>query len=188
MKIKDIRKEYGVDGYVDYVAEIRAGKVVHTVHFSGGTESGYGRTPAKFATSDIALQFIIERSKQFKTGKIRLLSGKPWVSAVSAPVPASARASVPNRSVALSAPERELQPPSPSPEVPPVAPSAPVRELQPEAPAPEASQGRERVECATLGDAQIVLKERFGVASSRAHNREKAIALGKQNGIEIIFK
>lgn len=185
MKIKDIRKEYGVDGYVDYVAEIRAGKVVHTVHFSGGTESGYGRTPAKFATSDIALQFIIERSKQFKTGKIRLLSGKPWAPA--APVRASVPASVSNCPPVPSAPVRELQPESPAPEVPPAI-SAPVRELQPEAPAPEASQGRERVECATLGDAQIVLKERFGVASSRAHNREKAIALGKQNGIEIIFK
>jgi hypothetical protein len=67
------RKTYGVSGYMEWVALIPCGKATVKVHFSGGSLTGYGVTPAEFTTQNPMTQAIIENSKEFKSGKIFLL-------------------------------------------------------------------------------------------------------------------
>ena len=67
------RKTYGVSGYMEWVALIECGKATVKVHFSGGSLTGYGVTPAEFTTLNPMTQAIIENSKEFKSGKIFLL-------------------------------------------------------------------------------------------------------------------
>lgn len=67
------RKTYGVSGYMEWVALIECGKATVKVHFSGGSLTGYGVTPAEFTTQNPMTQAIIENSKEFKNGKIFLI-------------------------------------------------------------------------------------------------------------------
>ena len=67
------RKTYGVSGYMEWVALIECGKATVKVHFSGGSLTGYGVTPAEFTTQNPMTQAIVENSKEFKNGKIFLL-------------------------------------------------------------------------------------------------------------------
>lgn len=71
MKAK--KKTYGVQGYMEWQALIRCGKATVTVHFSGGSLTGYGVTPAEFTTENPMTQAIIENSDYFKKGKIFLM-------------------------------------------------------------------------------------------------------------------
>lgn len=71
MKAK--KKTYGVQGYMEWQALIRCGKATVTVHFSGGSLTGYGVTPAEFTTENPMTQAIIENSDYFKKGKIFLI-------------------------------------------------------------------------------------------------------------------
>ena len=67
------KKTYGVQGYMEWQALIRCGKATVTVHFSGGSLTGYGVTPAEFTTENPMTQAIIENSDHFKKGKIFLM-------------------------------------------------------------------------------------------------------------------
>lgn len=67
------KKTYGVQGYMEWQALIRCGKATVTVHFSGGSLTGYGVTPAEFTTENPMTQAIIENSDYFKKGKIILM-------------------------------------------------------------------------------------------------------------------
>lgn len=58
---------------MEWVALIECGKATVKVHFSGGSLTGYGVTPAEFTTQNPMTQAIIENSKEFKGGKIFLL-------------------------------------------------------------------------------------------------------------------
>lgn len=58
---------------MEWVALIECGKATVKVHFSGGSLTGYGVTPAEFTTQNPMTQAIIENSKEFKSGKIFLL-------------------------------------------------------------------------------------------------------------------
>ena len=67
------KKTYGVQGYMEWQALIRCGKATVTVHFSGGSLTGYGVPPAEFTTENPMTQAIIENSDYFKKGKIILM-------------------------------------------------------------------------------------------------------------------
>lgn len=58
---------------MEWVALIECGKATVKVHFSGGSLTGYGVTPAEFTTQNPMTQAIIENCKEFKSGKIFLL-------------------------------------------------------------------------------------------------------------------
>lgn len=64
------RKTYGVSGLMEWDTVIPVGKATMKVHFSGGSLTGYGVTPATFTTEDPMKQMIIEKSDYFKSGKI----------------------------------------------------------------------------------------------------------------------
>lgn len=71
--MKKTPKTYAVAGYMEYVASIAVplGKSIE-VRFTGGKQNGYGVSPAKFTTTDPVLQKFIEKSEQFRSGKITL--------------------------------------------------------------------------------------------------------------------
>lgn len=64
---------YGVHGLTEITVNIPAGKAWMKVNFTGGSLTGYGVTPATFATANINVQTLIERSPQFCSGRIKRL-------------------------------------------------------------------------------------------------------------------
>ena len=67
------RKKYGIDGLMEYQGCFHAGKTEINVHFKGGMLTAYGVTPATFSTDNKLIQFVIENSREFKGGRIKLL-------------------------------------------------------------------------------------------------------------------
>ncbi len=63
---------YCVDGLIEWLVIIKAGRLDIPVSFTGGHLSGYGVTPAQFVTSDPVLQSAIEESPYFRSGRIRI--------------------------------------------------------------------------------------------------------------------
>ncbi len=59
---------------MDWTTQIKVGKGAVSVHFTGGALTAYGVTPAKYSTSNVFFQNVIENSEQFKSGRIQLLS------------------------------------------------------------------------------------------------------------------
>ncbi len=64
---------YGVSGMMEWNALIPVGRSTLRVHFSGGTLTGYGSTPATFTTDNPAVIRLIEESYWYRINKIRRL-------------------------------------------------------------------------------------------------------------------
>lgn len=71
------KKTYGAAGYMDWVAQIPAGAAKVKIHFSGGTLTQYGVTPAEYTTDNAFIQNVIENSQYFKDGRIQLICTIP---------------------------------------------------------------------------------------------------------------
>lgn len=67
-------RTYTVAGMVDYEALIPVGGATLRVPFTGGSVTGWGFAPARFTTSNPALQRIIESSEGYLSGRIHLAS------------------------------------------------------------------------------------------------------------------
>lgn len=63
-------KTYGVPGLTEWHGKVRAGSIEVSVSFTGGTASPSGAQPAYYMTKDPIVQFVIENSKEFKSGFI----------------------------------------------------------------------------------------------------------------------
>lgn len=61
---------------VEYNAIIRLGSGALNVPFRHGSFSGFGAVSAEYRTSDPAVQFAIEQSEHFRSGRIFILSDK----------------------------------------------------------------------------------------------------------------
>ncbi|MBD5197297.1 MAG: hypothetical protein K2G53_02730 [Muribaculaceae bacterium] len=68
-----MKKTYGVNGMMEWNALFTAGRTTVRVHFTGGTVTGYGVSPATFTTDNPAVIHIIEHSDWFRHRKILLL-------------------------------------------------------------------------------------------------------------------
>jgi len=68
-----MKKTYGVNGMMEWNAIIPAGRTTVRVHFTGGTVTGYGVSPATFTTDNPAVIHLIEHSHWFRNRKILLL-------------------------------------------------------------------------------------------------------------------
>ena len=66
------KKTYIVRGLLEWKALLPAGGARIRVSFSGGKMGSSGLSPARFETSDPAMQHIIESSDSFRIGKIVL--------------------------------------------------------------------------------------------------------------------
>ena len=71
------KKTYGVSGLIDWQAQLKAGKASLIITFTGGGLTSYGVTPAQYTTENILYQKVIENSKEFKRGKIKLIRSIP---------------------------------------------------------------------------------------------------------------
>ena len=65
-------KTYAVHGLSEWYGDLKAGTISVKVSFTGGTASPSGALPAYFMSKDPITQFVIENSKEFKSGFIRL--------------------------------------------------------------------------------------------------------------------
>lgn len=65
-------KTYCVYGLLEWQYALPADGVKVRINFSGGYMGPTGVRPATYTTDNRAVQHLIERSKEFKTGKIAL--------------------------------------------------------------------------------------------------------------------
>lgn len=71
--MKKVSKTYGVYNLMEWQCDIGG----HTVNFTGGSFTGYGVRPAQYTTKELFLQTLIERSRFFRSGRIKLLKSRP---------------------------------------------------------------------------------------------------------------
>lgn len=67
-------KKYIAPGLLDLRLVVHTGKAWTNIEFKGGRSSGYGDYSAAFSTSDPSLQYLIEHTPEFKSGRIYLES------------------------------------------------------------------------------------------------------------------
>lgn len=65
-------KTYGINGLTEWHGDVKAGSISVRVSFTGGTASPSGAQPAYYVTKDPIAQFVIENSKEYKSGFIHL--------------------------------------------------------------------------------------------------------------------
>lgn len=65
-------KTYIAPGLLDLRLVIHTGSSWTTVEFKGGRSCGYGDYLASFTTADASLQYLIERSPEFQSGRIQI--------------------------------------------------------------------------------------------------------------------
>lgn len=66
-------KTYGISELTEWHGKLKAGTIEVNVSFVGGTASPSGAQPAYMVTKDPITQFVIENSKEFKNGFIKLV-------------------------------------------------------------------------------------------------------------------
>lgn len=69
----NMKKTYGIFGKMEQILAIKAGAATLQVHFVGGSMTPYGTIPATFTTSNELWQAVIEHSKEFKSGLVKLV-------------------------------------------------------------------------------------------------------------------
>ena len=201
-----IRKTYGVSGLMDWTTQIKAGKGSVSVHFTGGALTAYGVTPAKYSTSNPFFQSVIENSKQFKSGRIKLLG------TMEVPDDAATKARKARMAAkAAEKPAKDEQSPvteTPVPETPapvvkePVTPTTPAEETPAEAEQPtgetqdETVQGDGedadggKIKVADKNEAIEYLKEHFAEKNYTATSLRTKTAFEaacKECGVEFVF-
>lgn len=65
-----MQKTYIAPGLLDFRLVLHTGRSWVTVEFSGGRSSGYGEYSATFTTDDPSLQYLIDNSPEFRSGRI----------------------------------------------------------------------------------------------------------------------
>ena len=68
-----VQKTYGVFGLMELVVDVRLGRRTLSIPFTGGLSSNRGVTPATYTTHNAVVQFAIEHSVPFRTGRVRLV-------------------------------------------------------------------------------------------------------------------
>lgn len=180
-------KTYGVPGLTEWHGKLKAGSIEVSASFVGGTASPSGAQPAYFMTKDPIVQFVIEHSKEYKSGFIILVM---------------------SQDVAGEHPRMAVPKPAPVPETPapvveePITPTAPAKESPAESEQPtgetqdETLQGDgddadgSKIKVADKPDAIEYLKERFpekGYTAVKLRTKTAFDAACKECGVEFVF-
>ena len=180
-------KTYGVPGLTEWHGKLKAGSIEVSASFVGGTASPSGAQPAYFMTKDPIVQFVIEHSKEYKSGFIILVM---------------------SQDVSGEHPRMAVPKPAPVPETPapvvkePVTPTTPAEETPAEAEQPtdetqdETLQGDGddtdggKIKVADKPDAIEYLKERFpekGYTAVKLRTKTAFEAACKECGVEFVF-
>lgn len=72
-----MRKTYAARGLLDWQMALNVGGAILKICFSGGSMGSNGVVPARYVTDNEAIQHLIEKTPQFKKGKIILLDCHP---------------------------------------------------------------------------------------------------------------
>ena len=65
-------KRYVISGFVEYFLKVRGKNKLYTCRFENGAVSGLGCVPASFITDKEEAQELLEKTEEFKTGRIKL--------------------------------------------------------------------------------------------------------------------
>lgn len=195
------KKTYGAPRYMDWVAQIRAGAATVKVHFTGGSLTVYGVTPAEYTTTNEFIQTVIEQSQYFKEGRITLLRSveltdtKPTVAKSAAkPAKAQAAAQTASKVEATATEETTVETPAPTPTAAPEATEPTETEEAPAEAEAETSEGEEadegdvklKVEVSCLPDAQDYLQQNYGISSYKVRTRATAQQAAAEHGVEFV--
>lgn len=178
-------KTYGVPGLTEWHGKLKAGSIEVSASFVGGTASPSGAQPAYFMTKDPIVQFVIEHSKEYKSGFIILVM---------------------SQDVAGEHPRMAVPKPAPVPETPAPVVKEPVTPTTAEEPPAEAEQPTDETQDETLqgdgedtdgkvkvadkSDAIEYLKEKFpekGYTAVKLRTKTAFEAACKECGVEFVF-
>lgn len=169
-------KTYGVYGLTEWHGKVKAGTIEVKVSLVGGTSSPSGTQPAYMVTKDPVVQFVIENSKEFKSGFIRLvmkqeIPGTHKRIAVHKPVAETTTRTVSVENGSSSEETSTEEAPETSEEVEIVA---------------HISEAPTEVEFSTNQEAKDYLANTFGVKGA-LKTRAEIIAAGETYGVKITF-
>lgn len=68
-----LQRIYGVYGLMDYTINVRLGNRVLKIPFTGGATTGNGVRPATYTTNNPVVQYAIESSPIFKSGRVKII-------------------------------------------------------------------------------------------------------------------
>jgi len=186
--MKKTKTTYGVYNLIEWHALLRLGKATVKVQFTGGSITTQGVTPATFTTEDPVIQFAIERSPEFRNGKIKVVrvatlnevveiecNVPKAINSVPSPNPAPNPTPIPTETTTAPVVEGE---------------KAPDTETDNEAETEdnaETAPALTQVEFSCNDDAKDYLEQTFSCIRSKLRNREDIINAGKAHNVEIIF-
>lgn len=172
-------KTYGVNGLMEWHARLPLGKTTLLVDFTGGSLTGYGVSPATYTTGNEVVQRVIESSRPYREGKIRLLRS------VAQTVGATAKA----REGALPSPAPAGATHTPCAPLPASAQCAPLPGAAPAAPAAAAPAGGQpdlfSYEATDEADAADYLSGSHGVAPEKLNSRADIFREASRLGITL---
>lgn len=198
--MKKQKVTYGVYNMVEWHALLRSGKATLEVHFSNGATTTAGVTPATFTTDNPITQIMIERTAEFRGGKIKRLrvydlggdvvgQSNPPAPAVQTPAPAEAPAEpeeIIDGSEGIELPLLEetadLAPAVEQEEAAEQNEADPAEEAPAEAEAPKAGE----VKVKSLADARIYLEENYGLTANQIRTTAQIKAAATQHGFTFV--
>ena len=208
MKKKKIT--YGVYNIIEWHAALAIGKAKVRVSFTGGAVTTNGVTPATFTTSDPIVQLAIQRSKEFTSGKIKIVRSNTLQEEVAIERNVKAPAKKASESTQMNSKTNggTITDESPVCEDAPVSEDTQAEALEDSeemsiesetsdvvtaAEETEVPIGAESVteeltkSFAVNDDAKDYLVEEFGFIRSKLRTREDIIKAGKSRGVNIVF-
>lgn len=161
-------KTYGIIGLLEWHGFINNNGVSMQLHFTNGSMTAHGVSPATFTSKNEITQHFIENSDQFKNGRIRLVR--------SVPIPGTENDDKPVEKPAK--PEKPVQ-----------STGTGDRADDGDGQAAGAVGGEKtQVKVSSVEDAKDYLVDKFGIASSKLRTRAACIAAGEENGIEFVWE
>lgn len=178
------RITYTAPNLMDWVAQIKAGAATVKVHFSGGSLTAYGVTPAEYTTDSKFIQQVIERSTYFKEGRINIGRRveipdpvKPMLKAqkpVAAPAPITESAAADKPAAAKEAGLILI-------------PTAQAEGTDSASEGTESAETtRTTVEVSCLQDAQDYLQQNFGISSYKVRSKPSAQKAAMEHGVMFV--
>lgn len=158
---------YGVYNLIEWQALLGAGRARVKVPFTGGSITTQGVTPATYTTENPVIQFAIERSPEFRSGKIKVVRRVR----LEGEIEIERNASGPTDGGNVRMDEEESGDTD----------GAHTEDVAAQAPGPE------RMEFTCNDDAKDWLEQKWGFVRSKLRTREDIVTAGRRKGVEIVF-
>ena len=186
-------KTYGVPGLTEWHGKLKAGSIEVSASFVGGTASPSGAQPAYFMTKDPIVQFVIEHSKEYKSGFIILVmsqdvAGEHPRMAVPKPAPVLKPAPVPETPAPVAEETVTTTTPAEEPNAEEAQPTGETQDETVQGDGEDADGGKIKV--ADKNEAIEYLKEHFAENNFTATSLRTKTAFEaacKECGVEFVF-